>query len=723
MRQRGVSFLAVVAAGVIALGVASEASASHFRFGHNTWRLLSGTTVEFTSTQAWRAATLPGSELPIDFGDGSGVGIGPITTIGTFMDLAGEFYTIVQYKVQHTYPNQGPFTAFLASCCRIYSLINASGASERVETVVDLTGGNTGSPVGSIPVILQMTQGVVNNIPIPIADPDGDIFTCRMATFAESEIPSVASAGIHTLSVSPGCVLTWNTLSTTVGEKYAVQVAIEATHAGSTSRVALDFIIEIVGGTGNQPPACSGTSGLNVVNVGQPFAGNFTGTDADGDNLTLSHLGLPPGATLTPPSGTTQAEPFNSTFNWTPQPSDAGTSYAVTIIYQDPGGLQGVCSFSINVPLVVTDCGNNIQESGEQCDGTDDDACPGACVPADQPNECTCGAAPGCSPPNCDDQNPCTDDSCGSAGGAFVCNNTPNTAPCDDLDPCTVGDVCGGGACTPGPSPCDDDNPCTDDSCGSAGGGFVCDNTPNTAPCDDGEDCTVGDVCDGGSCVPGPVVDVLGCNDHYKCYKVTNEPFAQRPVTLVDQFGTTSATVIRPTRFCNPADKNSGGILDPTAHLMCYQLRESGFARRTVVVRNQFGDQTVTVVKPETLCNPAEKNGVPFGNANGASLDHFKCYRIRAKGFTTRTVTLTDQFETRTDTVLKPRLLCNPVDKNGEGIPNPALHLTCYTLKAAPFTPQPVVVEDQFGAQSGQPFAGECSRRAQICLPSLKNPQ
>ena len=155
---------------------------------------------------------------------------------------------------------------------------------------------------------------------------------------------------------------------------------------------------------------------------------------------------------------------------------------------------------------------------------------------------------------------------------------------------------------------------------------------------------------------------------------------------------------------------------------MCYTIRESGFTRRTVVVRNQFGDQTVTVLKPETLCNPAEKNGVPFGSADGAFLDHFKCYRIRGKGFTKRDVTLTDQFETRTDTVLKPKLLCTPVNKNNEGIPNPALHLTCYTLKAAPFTPQAITVLDQFGEQSGQPFAGECSKRAHICVPSIKNP-
>lgn len=342
----------------------SSAAASHFRFGHNTWRRVSGNTVEFTSTQAWRTGAI--ATLPIDFGDGSGSGIGSVNTIGSFTDVSGEGYTIVQYMVQHTYASEGPFLAFIESCCRIYSLINASGAAERVETVVDLRGGNQGSPVSSIPVILQMAQGGVNNVALPIADPDGDPFSCRMATFSESQIPTVATAGGQTLMVSSGCVLSWDTSGTVVGQKYAAQVVIEENHAGNISRVALDFIVEITGGGLNQSPTCSGTSGMHVVNVGTPFAANFTGTDPDGDNLTLGHLGLPPGATLTPPSGTTQASPFPSTFDWTPQASDAGSAYAVTIVYTDPGNLQGTCSFSVRVPL----CGDGIIDPsvGEQCD-------------------------------------------------------------------------------------------------------------------------------------------------------------------------------------------------------------------------------------------------------------------------------------------------------------------------------------------------------------------
>ena len=156
----------VGAVALLTCGLAATAHASHFRFAHNTWRRLSGNTVEFTSTQAWRLGAE--SPLPIDFGDGFS-DIGSSTVIGSFTDLAGEGYTILRYTVQHTYGSDGPFTASMSSCCRISTLVNAADQSERMETVVDLRGGNQGSPVSSLPVILQMVQGGVNSVSLPTA--------------------------------------------------------------------------------------------------------------------------------------------------------------------------------------------------------------------------------------------------------------------------------------------------------------------------------------------------------------------------------------------------------------------------------------------------------------------------------------------------------------------------------------------------------------------------
>src|SRR5207247_2321973 len=112
-------------------------------------------------------------------------------------------------------------------------------------------------------------------------------------------------------------------------------------------------------------------------------------------------------------------------------------------------------------------------------------------------------------PPNCDDGNLCTDDSCDPATG---CVHTNNTRPCDDGNVCTTNDACSQGACRGGPAAsCDDGNPCTDDGCEPAHG---CVHRNNSAPCDDGSACTTGDACVGGVCLGGPAP---ACDDSNEC--------------------------------------------------------------------------------------------------------------------------------------------------------------------------------------------------------------
>ncbi len=112
---------------------------------------------------------------------------------------------------------------------------------------------------------------------------------------------------------------------------------------------------------------------------------------------------------------------------------------------------------------------------------------------------------------------------------------------------------------------------------------------------------------------------------------------------------------------------------------------------------------------------------------SGAPLDHFKCYTARP---VTRTmpfrVTLTDQFESQEVTVIRPIMLCNPVEKcDAAGvctsIENPEAHLTCYrTLDVAgtpEFVPQEVLVTNQFGRSQRLEIL---RRRNLLCLPSQK---
>jgi len=117
---------------------------------------------------------------------------------------------------------------------------------------------------------------------------------------------------------------------------------------------------------------------------------------------------------------------------------------------------------------------------------------------------------------DCDDGNPCTDDSCDGASG---CKHSMNQAACDDSNACTEGDICKGGVCgNSGPVDCDDQNVCTTDSCNPDDG---CVHALNTLPCDDDDICTIKDACQLGECASG---GELNCNDGNPCTDDSCDP-------------------------------------------------------------------------------------------------------------------------------------------------------------------------------------------------------
>lgn len=115
--------------------------------------------------------------------------------------------------------------------------------------------------------------------------------------------------------------------------------------------------------------------------------------------------------------------------------------------------------------ITSTKCGNGVIDPMENCE--DGNSADGDCCSA----RCRLDPAGAtCST----DENGCTDDVCNATG---ACVHVPNTSPCDgDRNACILGDVCAGGTCVPGSTlapagqACDDDfDPCTDDVCDATG--------------------------------------------------------------------------------------------------------------------------------------------------------------------------------------------------------------------------------------------------------------
>jgi uncharacterized repeat protein (TIGR01451 family) len=123
---------------------------------------------------------------------------------------------------------------------------------------------------------------------------------------------------------------------------------------------------------------------------------------------------------------------------------------------------------------------------------------------------------------------------------------------------------------------------------------------------------------------PGPPPTML---DHFQCYRVSgghddddhhgdddDHGSASRRVELKDQFMTETVQVRRPVALCNPVEKTHDGVVtpigSPTKHLVCYSIKAARFSA-TVNVRNQFGDATLSVGRPHSLCVPSEKSDLP----------------------------------------------------------------------------------------------------------------
>ena len=94
--------------------------------------------------------------------------------------------------------------------------------------------------------------------------------------------------------------------------------------------------------------------------------------------------------------------------------------------------------------------------------------------------------------------------------------------------------------------------------------------------------------------------------DHYLCFPVDAGSFAPRQVSLADQFGTSTDTVVAARTLCVPTSKNGSPFVQPKVHLLCYALKSTTVGH-AVVVRNQFGILNGAIGKRSSLCVPSLK--------------------------------------------------------------------------------------------------------------------
>jgi len=326
-------------------------------------------------------------------------------------------------------------------------------------------------------------------------------------------------------------------------------------------------------------------------------------------------------------------------------------------------------------------------------------------------------------------------DDCGGDSGEVIMNDSAGGAvaigTCGGCDPnagaCRLGKgTCVAPATNPGVA-------CTEALCPGANGTFVACECAGAA-CQNASCCQAASPVpqNGGTNVMKPILqatlaecDVAPAPLHFQCYEVDHAK-TNIAVSLVNEFGSSTATLVDVKRLCNPADKNGEAPAAPSdpRHLVGYTLRQTSAHFRPVrnySVKNQFGTFVVKVVRPIRLFVPSSKDvsspPPPLDPVSAAFIDHYECYRVTgAPG--AGTVAVVDQFGTGQVKLYKGEQLCVPVNKNGSGINNPSAKLLCYKARLASGTlhapKTPVFVNNQFGPATLQSVKGA----DQFCVPS-----
>ncbi|MGH7894539.1 MAG: hypothetical protein ACREQL_07715, partial [Candidatus Binatia bacterium] len=520
------------------LGSAPVAHATHFRYGNLSWQLSGGRTILFQLSDAFRrtadssssnvlpcvspsninttiACTGPGAghgvgnliredvgTSKLEFGDGNcepatcsaGASlVYVVTSIDTVNNWSfaqavdtTQLPTVVT-TITHTYGGSATtFTARLNDCCRISNPATPNGHINNpdnqytLSTNVIFTGDNH-SPISTQIPIVNCCYPALCTFFVPASDPDvGDTLSWRLATGTEASASGTAFAQPGedppanpdaTINSATG-EYSWNTAGTTIwrtdntqgttgtlgGQNttlYSTQIIIE----DGKSKTPVDFLIKLNNCAATKP-TCSAASPQNVL-AGSLLSFPVSGSDPDpGDKLTLNAAGLPAGSTMTPPLPIINANsPVSSNFSWTPTLLQVG-QYIVQYSVTDLSGQQALCPVTINVT---------------------------------------------CSQAQCNDNNPCTTDTCTPNGCLF----TNNTAPCTDNNACTQNDTCSGGSCQPGAGVvCQASDQChIPGMCNPATGLCSNPNANNGTGCTDGNACTQADACQGGVCTgSNPVV-------------------------------------------------------------------------------------------------------------------------------------------------------------------------------------------------------------------------
>lgn len=151
-------------------------------------------------------------------------------------------------------------------------------------------------------------------------------------------------------------------------------------------------------------------------------------------------------------------------------------------------------------------------------------------------------------------------------------------------------------------------------------------------------------------------------------------------------------------------------------HFQCYEVKPSNLTDQSVTVEDQFGTRTVRVRRAHLLCNPTDKNAEGIVDVT----DHLVGYKTRGPRVKVLNQTVVNQFGTHLLDVVHPDLLMLPTGKDGVAQTPPLDHFQCYKVKrsrgSAKFQKRTVTISNQF-----ETTTLEVTKPFRLCAPANKN--
>jgi hypothetical protein len=203
----------------------------------------------------------------------------------------------------------------------------------------------------------------------------------------------------------------------------------------------------------------------------------------------------------------------------------------------------------------------------------------------------------------CNDNNPCTNDTCNMATSSCVFTNVGNGTSCSDGNGCTQADSCQAGVCVgANPVVCAASDQChVAGTCNSATG--ACSNPiiANGTACNDGSACTQTDVCSAGTCV-GTTSVICTASDqcHYAgtCNPATG---------LCDNPNKANGSACTDGNSCTQIDMCQSGVCAGSNPVTC-------------MAPDQCHDQGTCNPATGVCSNPVKADGVTCNDADGCTV-------------------------------------------------------------------------------------------------------